>query len=363
MIKINKKTAIYLILLFFYLLNYNFLFFYNTEKIDFKFLLNEHNEIKKLKHVNRNKSKSINYQPKEKIIDYCEISDEWTDVNGEFFFRINTAKYYIDKNKLVIFFICRKNGTFNYKFVLHINMIYKSQKYFNRIENTNLQKFLDINGYEDYALSAQFYLNNMTDVRNIDYKMLQMSISAEVIHIKNAKNITQTKYLIVDVRYFRNKFNKNSKNAVICIEPLFFEPKEYKDFEWYIELNKLIGYDKIVIYNNSIPNTEHFNRIFRNNKDFIDLYQFQCLPNFINNSSKYLRHYKDFITGGWGRSTKNYMYLGFDSMANNECYHQYANKAKLILIQDNDETFIAPKLKLFEKPSQVIDFFKPEKLF
>ena len=66
------------------------------------------------------------------------------------------------------------------------------------------------------------------------------------------------------------KFERNS--VVICTEPLYLEDKDLKDFEFWVELNKMIGYEKM-------------------------------------------------------------------------CLYHYANKAKLVLVQDNDETFIPPECK------------------
>jgi len=58
------------------------------------------------------------------------------------------------------------------------------------------------------------------------------------------------------------------------------QTNEYKHFNWWIEMNKRSGYDKIIMCNNSIPNTNEFNRILKKNKNFLHLNRLNCFPNF-----------------------------------------------------------------------------------
>ena len=51
-------------------------------------------------------------------------------------------------------------------------------------------------------------------------------------------------------------------------------------------------------------------------------------------------------------------------MANNECFYRYSNRAKLILVQDNDETFIPPRLiENFETRERVVSFLSKADYF
>ena len=178
---------------------------------------------------------------------------------------------------------------------------------------------------------------------------------------KDTKKSFNSSLIQADITNFRSKSFK-TKSAIICTEPLFLENKDYKDFEFWIELNKMIGYEKIAIFNNSIPNNDLFNSLFERNKNFVDVIQFNCLPNFIKKGDKYLREYNEFIVGEWG--LKTLFFLGFDAMANNECFYRYSNRAKLILVQDNDETFIPPRLiENFETRERVVSFLSKADYF
>jgi hypothetical protein len=86
------------------------------------------------------------------------------------------------------------------------------------------------------------------------------------------------------------------------------------------------------------------------------------LPNFIKKGEKYLRKYKEFIVGEWSMNT--ILFLGLDAMGNNECFYRYSDRAKLILVQDNDETFIPPKLiNNFETSQRVVGFLSKNRYF
>ena len=117
------------------------------------------------------------------------------------------------------------------------------------------------------------------------------------------------------------------------------------------------GFKRVVLYNNSIPNDESFNNLFRKNKNFIEIHELKCLRNFFNpRYDKYLSHYNEFVSGSGEWNMYNYHFLGFDAIANNECLYSHSNDANLVLIQDNDEVLLAPRLQKFNTLSKTIAF-------
>jgi hypothetical protein len=301
---------------------------------------------------------------------YCENSQEWSDINGELFIRRKTAKYFIDRKSLLVFTMSRTGWVQNFKFIFDVSVFYKnnliSYKKYNHVKT---EQFISINGYEDYSMSVNLDLEDYISSFSRNENISKAKIEADDVRInffisifnKHKKLKMNSKIINATVGYYRNRSFK-TKSAIICTEPLFLENKDYQDFEFWIELNKLIGYEKIAIFNNSIPNNDLFNSLFERNKNFIDVIQFNCLPNFIKKGDKYLRKYKEFIVGEWGMGT--IMFLGFDTMANNECFYHYSDRAKLILVQDNDEAFIPPKLiRNFESSQKVVGFLSKTSYF
>lgn len=288
--------------------------------------------------------------------DYCKHNQEWSDINGDIFFRRQTAKYYTDRRELIVFFMCRHLFIQNYNFTINSELILNKRVVSSQEHTlTQLNQFLDLNGYEVYSVSTRLNLKEY----NNHLKNIRIFFSINMKHnISSSLDIVSEKLEARIEDYRSMTFERNS--IVICTEPLYLEDKDFKDFEFWVELNKMIGYEKIAIFNNSIPNNDLYNKLFERHKDFIDVFQFNCLPNFIKRGGKYLKHFKEFVIAEWSMS--GIFFFGLDSMAINECLYHYSNKAKLILVQDNDETFIPPRLNWnFEYDFQVVNYLARNK--
>jgi hypothetical protein len=200
-------------------------------------------------------------------------------------------------------------------------------------------------------------------VKNPNFDVKNLKISFNIILFNKTSNLRSESAIIhSNVGYYR-KTKFNHFNSIVCTEPIYLEKKDFKEFEWWVELNRMIGYEKIVIYNNSIPNTIEFNNLFEQNKNFIDLYQLNCLPNFvIEGREKFLRHYRELIIHGIWKYENN-KFLAIDILANNECFYHYTDSAKLIFLIDNDETFIPSKLKNFQSRPEGINFLSQKSYF
>lgn len=102
------------------------------------------------------------------------------------------------------------------------------------------------------------------------------------------------------------------------------------------------GYDKLVLFNNSLP----FSDLFRKYKDFVQVIQFQCLPNFYSNSTfKKLFIRFDDVKDIY-KINPSGLHLHFEYLTFNECYLTNKDKYKYISIMDQDESII-PRKPLF----------------
>ena len=285
-------------------------------------------------------------KPNKSITNYidvltCEQSQEWLEINSNIFLKSTSVKYFLDEQKLVALFTCR---TGNYNELLNITLNNCGLNYgkqmvqmFNR-EKTKLDMFFHIRHYQNFLLTSYFDL--------------KIKASDDLILVCGTR---KTK---VKIRHLHEKNAK--KTAVICTEPLFLENQDHQSLAWWIEMNKMSGYQKIILFNNSIPNTREFIRLFDKHKDFVEINQLKCLPNFYNsNLHKYLTDYRELITGKWG--LENINFLAFDGIANNECLNANAHENKLVLIQDNDEAFVVPRLEKFHKLTSVVEYMSETK--
>ena len=123
----------------------------------------------------------------------------------------------------------------------------------------------------------------------------------------------------VEIKY---RFSEK-RHIYFCTEnPIYLEDKDHVDLKWSIELNRLIGFDRFILSNNSVPNTKEFKRIFEKNKDFLHVVQYNYLPNFLqpNASQKFVRHYEDLTQKGVEFFGEALQYtIPMDTMAYTEC--------------------------------------------
>jgi hypothetical protein len=276
----------------------------------------------------------------------CNPSQEWIELDGETFLRKNTSKYFLDEKKFVIIFTCKADSLNNKKIEFHFTIKYKNRMFqkFND-NNYELIRFFNIRHYQNFVLKAHLDLDEFIIDKGSIIDLAELSIET-VIKLKSSnRNSLKTSRPTIktSIGNFRNRKN-TQRNAVICTEPLFLEAKDAANLQWWIEMTKEAGYKKLVIFNNSIVNTPHFENIFASQKDYVEIIQYWCLPNLINPQvGQYLRHYKQFITGEW--SLENVNFLALDGIANNECLYANSFKSNLVMIQDNDESFLVPKLE------------------
>jgi hypothetical protein len=275
----------------------------------------------------------------------CNPRQEWIELDSETFLRKNTSKYFLDEKKLVIIFTCKAESLNNKKFEFHFTIKYQN-RIFQKFNDNKYEiiRFFNIRHYQNFVLKAHLDIDEFIERESI-IDSAELSVET-VIHLKRLNsNILKTSRskIKMSIGYFRNR-NNSQRNAVICTEPLFLESKDASNLQWWIEMTKEAGYSKLVIFNNSIVSTPHFENIFASQKDYVEVIQYWCLPNLINPQvGQYLRHYKQFMSDEWDFATINF--LALDGIANNECLYANSFESNLVMIQDNDESFLVPKLE------------------
>jgi hypothetical protein len=277
----------------------------------------------------------------------CNTSHEWIDLDNETYIRTNTTKYFHDEKKFVAIFTS-KAETISNKKVLKLNFtINYTNKIFNKYQDKyELKSFFNIRHYQDFILFVKLNISEIIGERVID--LAQLSIETVIILSIPSKNISMSSPSIkTNIGYFRDRNLGQQKEVVVCTEPLFLEDKDASSLSWWIEMTKLAGFKKIVIFNNSIVNTQNFEKLFETLKNYVEIKQFRCLPNFIQpEKGQYLKNYKEFISGEW--KFENVHFLGLDGIANNQCLYENSFESNLVMIQDNDENFLVPRFEKFD---------------
>ena len=269
---------------------------------------------------------------------YCD--NEWEVLDDKFYFKKSAAFLFIDVKHTFIYFVARY--PFSQKFNLKL-MVYKK----NGIENLteiNLKNVLsykytiydNYGPYGLYALKAFYDVNELKSYGNIN------ELTIKAFPFLTERKITSNS-IILKIKNFRG-IDGLKKEAMICQKIAYFNGNSYKDLEWWFTLNKKIGFDKIVLYNNSIANEKNFNDLFYKYKDFVEIRQMQCFPDVINNTNSYVRNIKDLTFGKiyvkGSRRVQNF----YSVLVYNECFLENIDKYKYISNIDSDELII-PRLE------------------
>ena len=338
------KEYILKIFLFTIFITISFIAIYNLSFIDnakLKFIkVEEFNYDSILKKLKQKLEKKLNVKQKPLRNQF------WEQVNEFAFFKRSSAFYIIEKSLLRIYFASKSNK--NFKFHVKIKAYHQNQfvSFVNLKKNGTIKSHVKWADYELSSLNFNFDLLEHLDVDSYDDIVDNNDLVRLHLFIKDSANVKSRTWHPIDIRvkYLRSRENGTKSGSIICSKCYYFEKENYKDLLWWLELNKRFGYKKVVFCNQSIPNTNQFNEIFKHYKDFIELKQMQTFPDFINNQDNlssthhnYLTHYLDLKLNG---NFYDYYRDIFDVLNENECFLENAGKYEHVSVFDNDETII-----------------------
>ena len=262
-----------------------------------------------------------------------ECLKEWILLNEDTFFRRNLAFYYTDL-KLIKLYLERRPLVFSkFNISIKVNVKTKDSKFSKQTVLTSIvhKKIQQHESYSFESIEATFDLNH--PINNVEL--------FQVIIID--KKYSSGPIDLVTKRYH----NTNKRKTLICSKLYrFFRLDSLRHFEWWIQMNKLNGVDKIVINYNSLPTNWELSSILNLNPDLIQLKNFKCIPNLIENDKKDMNFFRNFDQ--IRRIYKKYDSLysdHFDSFVYHECQLENSDKYEYITQNDHEEIILAQYLK------------------
>jgi hypothetical protein len=252
---------------------------------------------------------------------------EWEELNNMIYFRKNLAFYYTDIKKIHLYFeMNTKNGFNNYKIDLMNNEILLKHDLNCRI--------IKLHTYFQYVFG---YIEADFDLKNNNNKL--------TVIVKGDKKESTQNSIDLKIKQFNdNNNNNNKKHSLLCGKSYYHTNNNLKHTEWWININKINGFDKIILFNNSYGNGswKEYELLFNKYNNFIQIIQYQCLPNFIssnnnNNKPKYINFFdtKPLFNLNPIPYQQHFEYSTF-----NECLLLNRNKYKYIAIIDDDESIL-----------------------
>jgi hypothetical protein len=256
-------------------------------------------------------------------------------LNENVYFRKNLAFYNSDIKKIQIYLERKRDIQYDYKVIIKIkfeNYMIKHAE--NKVNSYNLKS----DG--EYVFEYIEIYFNLEDF--IKYKY-DITLTAK-IEVINDPFLSTNKPINLITKNF-NHYNNYKKHSVLCGKTYYYENNHLNYYKWWLNINKINGYDKIVLFNNSYGNGNwsQFNDLFSKYKDLVQVVQFQCLPNFLdlNNKSKsYINIFEIYPL--YGKYPLSY-HQHFEFASFNECLLTNRDKYKYVTIMDDDETIIPRK--------------------
>lgn len=210
------------------------------------------------------------------------------------------------------------------------------------LTNFRLEQRAKNGKYKWFQMSKNVSLNKLIP-KNVVYNSLLDDVKIK-LSVSNGLNGTTNSDIPVRMKKF--SYNGTENKVILCGKAYYLPAKQEKDFQFWVELTRLQGYEKIVIFNNSIENTPTSQQVFSNYKDFVQVVQYQCLPNFIHKKLKEVESPK-FIDFNYIKNQLKFnplaLHIFFERMTQNECYWENKDKYKHIAVLDIDESVI-PKI-------------------
>lgn len=271
-----------------------------------------------------------------------ECNNEWLLLNDDVFFRRNLAFYYTDLKLIKLYY--ERRSTYNnmqIKLLIKYKTTIKNSKKL-IINEVNSTKIVYKSIRNDFAYNFESLETNIdTLITNIE------TINSIQVFIQTKDNEFKTKEpLDLAIKPYNRLHQTNKNNIMLCSDIKRFLNKDYfTSFKYWVEIHKLNGYEKLTIYNNSIENSAQYNELFNENKNFLELIQFKCIPNFFepeNKSRLFLDSYTEVLLMNNNKSRHSVYNHRFEIFIYTECYLMNKEKYKYIEISDQDELIIIP---------------------
>ena len=188
---------------------------------------------------------------------------EWSLLNKDFYFRRNLSFYYTDLKIIRVYYMTRIKLFPKRKIPSYLIVYLKNKKiYLKKITHKVVFQYISFSlEYIDF---------------NFNYPVTNESLKVKV---KN-RDDESTSIINLVIKPFRSRDLK--KNFSMICSKLYESKDSFSEFKWWIEMNRKIGYSKVVIYYNSNKNSFDLDNFINKNNDFVELIEYKCIPNFLN---------------------------------------------------------------------------------
>lgn len=249
---------------------------------------------------------TMTFEPAE-FDEYCD-EIEWMSFNNRTVFIKRSAVFYLPQLDL-----------------LRLHMIIKTGVIFKPSITVSDRVRVKYNLYTTWSV-AEYSLVNLDAVVNKPV----MSTGALKVNINGLQLPIKLIYL----------GNNNKTGAMICTKCLHIDNRSIDSLDWWLQLNRQIGYERVSMCNHSIDSS--FHALFQKFNSFIQLSDLKCIPNLQTSNDKYFNSYTNLT---FNKEYFVYKFELINQLILNECYMNNMERYEHIAVIDIDEA-ILPKQKL-----------------
>ena len=303
----------------------------------------------------------LNMNPAISSYKICNEQNDWEKINQNYFFKKDAIFFFNDKNLLRIYGVGRYgrlqkyniiiNGTIKGRFIFSKTLVNITQKQYISCYNRKCSQT-----YKLVVLEKEVRLFDLLEMSLNTYINKNLILTIQLLRLNRRDELLHTSsILMVKTKLLFRPWRK--KSPIICSRSYEFDGRESLiNMESWIKLNKKIGYEKIVLYNDSIVNNEEFSILFRKYSDFIEVRQTKCFPNLFDDHAQF--PFLKKVSELQSRAPTHNSEKIFEQLFYNECFYDYYDTFQIISIFNNDEVLI-PKFidygDLMRKVSRTLD--------
>jgi hypothetical protein len=194
---------------------------------------------------------------------------EWIPISKSLFVRNSSIFYFPLEDKIRFMVITRVSNLRNMRLYLQVENRYDDSKMMFVELNYVLDKFIKDTFYGSFAINGELKLVDVLKIgRNLDCVYI-------TLFIKDIRNEIETRKAI-NVTIREPKRWIKPKELVLCTKFFNLTHNDSDVFKTWLDVNKKSGYDKVIIYNNSIS-TEPYTEIVKSYNGFLEIRPYKFL--------------------------------------------------------------------------------------
>jgi len=214
------------------------------------------NNSKNLPKISIPSSEQIIFDSEDENSSY-NCNNEWEQLNNQrLYFKKNIAFYHTDLSKIRLGLI--RDANLNLEYTLSVIIENKEEQQNYMLTNIRVIDFKPFHP-DIRTKSNEVRLEYIDADLKIENKFNNIQIKVKII-AENNKTISETKNSInLIIKTYNNNLNLIEKDSLICSSFYTHTPVNLeKSFEWWFEINKISGYDKIILYNHTFGSEIHY---------------------------------------------------------------------------------------------------------